>query len=180
MQGLAVAPGDKYEHKCDLTGSGQGDPDVLRAYNDPALTKVGDVDFGTTPSLSFTSFVFYYDLGLACKNIHVVRYAGTWPGNNTGPTFTLMGSNDPNSTTWTELITGLDIDDGSDPSITQYISGETPYRYLAFVHNSSGGALLTDRYGIEDNIFANNISVKVISTGYPDSNTMVVDGGDVE
>ena len=88
-----------------------------------------------------------------------------------------MGSNDPNSTTWTELITGLDIDDGSDPSITQYISGETPYRYLAFVHNNLDSGLLTDRYGIEDNIFANNISVKVISTGYSDSNTMVVDGG---
>ena len=55
VQGLPVSPGDTYEHKCDLTGSGQGDPDVLRAYNDPALTKVGDVDFGTTPSLSFTS-----------------------------------------------------------------------------------------------------------------------------
>ena len=178
VQGLAVAPGDKYEHKCDLTGSGQGDPDVLRAYNDPALTKVGDIDFGTTPSQSFTSFVFYYDLGVACKNIHVVRYAGAWPGNNTGPTFTLMGSNDPNSTTWTQLVTGLSVDDGSNPSITQYISGLTPYRYLAFVHNNAPGGIITNRYGIEDNIFDNNNPpVKVISTDLV-NNTMVVDGGD--
>ena len=177
VQGLAVAPGDKYEHKCDLTGSGQGDPDVLRAYNDPALTKVGDIDFGTTPSQSFTSFVFYYDLGVACKNIHVVRYAGAWPGNNTGPTFTLMGSNDPNSTTWTQLVTGLSVDDGSNPSITQYISGLTPYRYLAFVHNNAPGGIITNRYGIEDNIFDNNNPpVKVISTDLV-NNTMVVDGG---
>ena len=136
--------------------------DDFVAY-DSAGAVLETVNFGGTVTNTTVVNNLYYDVKVPRANLVFVRYAGFTDGN----TFVLFGSNDPSSAGWTELVRQDSISDDD-----TFTNGSSPYRY--FVLNCTG-QMNPSKYGIATEIAGD--AVKVISTGYPNSNTMTVDGG---
>ena len=158
VQGADVSAGDTYEARWSDSST--------TTFDEATFLEI--IEIGTRPTVTIRKNNYVFDFGKPVANVEWVRFAGELTNNS--DVFTLSISDDGSS--WTDLMTTGSIN-GPNDNIHPPIVSTTPARYYKV---SRTDYMQFDRYGFSDNVL--NKQVHVISTGYPDSNTMTVDGGD--
>ena len=166
VQGVeGIEPGDRYELRWE-----DGGENSKKSFNG-ASDRSTFINFGSRPNTGATGRrSLYFDVGKELTNLLFVRYEGKQSSSNER---VLFGSNDPDDeNSWVELHRAKEINGPNDSTYPPYTNGSTAYRYFCFTDTTK---MAVDNFGIDDAVF--NQQIKVISTGYPTSNTMTVDGG---
>ena len=170
-----IATGDTVDIRISGTGDDQIDISWANATVAETLTLFNvqnNGDKNTFPgNQTATSFLYKFN-----KPAYGLEFMGENEISNNADFWVLSGSSD--GITWTEVVRNNNLNSPSSTRDGFLKMGSTPYLYWKVSHVTPTGAASAMGYWFYGwKVYDTIEEVKVISTGYPDSNTMVVDGG---